>query len=80
MAKRRKDNDLQNTTQKTKDRATRTQLKTGGERRCSGRVGSFYSISDTRLVNEEYLETLRTIKGEIQWVFLSYYRRFKLGF
>ena len=25
-------------TQKTKDRATQTQLKTGGERRCSGKV------------------------------------------
>jgi hypothetical protein len=33
-------NDLQNTTQKTKDRATRTLLKTGGELRCSGRVRS----------------------------------------
>ena len=29
---------LQNTTQKTKDRATLTPLKTGGELRCSGRV------------------------------------------
>jgi len=33
-------NDLQNTTQKTKDRATRTTLKSGGELRCSGRVSS----------------------------------------
>jgi hypothetical protein len=33
-------NDLQNTTQKTKGRATHTSLKTGGELRCSGRVGS----------------------------------------
>jgi len=31
-------NDLQNITQKTKDRATRTTLKTGGELRCSWRV------------------------------------------
>jgi len=29
---------MQNTTEKTKDRATRTPLKTGGELRCSGRV------------------------------------------
>ena len=28
-------NDLQSTTQKTKDRGTRTQLKTGGDSRCS---------------------------------------------
>jgi hypothetical protein len=42
MTKRKKDertnNDLQNITHKTKDRATPTPLKTGGERRCSGRV------------------------------------------
>jgi len=30
--------DLQNTTQKTKDRVTRTPIKTGGKLRCSGRV------------------------------------------
>jgi hypothetical protein len=33
-------NDLQNIAQKTKDQATRTILKTGGELRCSGRVRS----------------------------------------
>ena len=33
------------------DRVTRTPLKTGGELRFSGRVGSFCSISDTRRVN-----------------------------
>jgi hypothetical protein len=31
-------NDVQNTTQKTKDRAVPTQLKTGGEPMCSGRI------------------------------------------
>jgi len=38
-------NDLQNITQKTKDRATRTLLKTGGELGCSGwfeRTGSLH--------------------------------------
>jgi len=36
-------------TYKTKDRVTRTPLKTGGELRCSGRVsGSFCSTSGTR--------------------------------
>ena len=40
MAKRT-NNDLQNTTQKTKDQATRTPLKAWGELRCSGR-GSIY--------------------------------------
>ena len=43
-------NDILNTTQKTKDRATRTPRKTGGEYRFSGRVSSSCSTSDTRLV------------------------------
>jgi hypothetical protein len=38
-------------TYKTKDRAIRTSLKTGGELRCSGRVASSYSTSGTRRVN-----------------------------
>ena len=38
-------------THKSKDRGTRTPLKTGDELRCSGRVGSFCSTSDTRRVN-----------------------------
>jgi hypothetical protein len=43
-------NDLQNTTQKANDRITRTPLQTGGELRCSGKVNSFCSTSDTRRV------------------------------
>ena len=35
-------------TYKTKDRVTRTPLKTGGELRCSGRVSSSCSICATR--------------------------------
>ena len=38
-------------TYKTKDRVTRTPLKTGGELRCSGRVSSSCSTSGTRHVN-----------------------------
>ena len=38
-------------THKTKDWVTRTPLKTVGELRCSGRVSSSYSTSDTRRVN-----------------------------
>ena len=38
-------------THKTKDRVTRIPLKTGGELRCSGRVSSSSSTSDTRRVN-----------------------------
>ena len=42
-------NDLQNTMQKAKDRATRTPLNTGDELRCSGRVGISSSTSGTHL-------------------------------
>jgi len=38
-------------THKTKDRVTRTPLKVGGELRCSGRVSSSCSTSDTCRVN-----------------------------
>ena len=38
-------------TYKTKDRVTRTPLKTGGELRCSRKVSSSCSTSDTRRVN-----------------------------
>jgi hypothetical protein len=38
-------------THKTKDRVTRTPLKTGGELRCSGRVCSSCSICGIRRVN-----------------------------
>jgi hypothetical protein len=38
-------NGRQNTPQKTKDRATRTSLKTGEELRCSGRVGISFSTN-----------------------------------
>ena len=42
-----------NHTHKTKDRVTRTPLKTGGELRCSGRVRSSCSTSCTRPVDSE---------------------------
>ena len=38
-------------THKTKVRVTWTPLKTGGQLRCTGRVGSFCSTSGTRRVN-----------------------------
>ena len=38
-------------TPKTKDRVTRTPLKTGGELRCPGRVSNSCSTSGTRRVN-----------------------------
>ena len=49
--KRQKTNNyLQNSTHKTKDRVTRTSLKTGNELMCSGRVSSSCSINGTRHV------------------------------
>ena len=54
MAKRKYTKDKQRPTKhtyKTKDRETRTHKKTGGKLRCSGRVGSYCSTSDTRLIN-----------------------------
>ena len=46
----RTNNDLQNITQKTDDWVTKTPLKTGGELRCSGRVGSSCCTSGTCLI------------------------------
>jgi hypothetical protein len=53
MTKRKrttKNNGRQNTTQKTKDRATQTLLTTGDELKGYGMVGSFCSSSGTRRV------------------------------
>jgi hypothetical protein len=63
---KRTNNDLQNTTHKTKDRVTRTPLKTGGELRCSGRVGSscFTSgISRVNLVTTNELQSIYYIEA-----------------
>jgi hypothetical protein len=61
MAKcKRTNNNLQCNTNKTKYRVTRTPLKSGSELRCSGRVSSSCSTSDTRRVtvkgHERFLE------------------------
>jgi hypothetical protein len=61
-------------TYKTKDRVTRTPLKTGGELRCSGRVGSSCSTSGTRrvnLVNCSYLIMSSLLKTYISNVVLT---------
>jgi hypothetical protein len=54
MVKRKKDkmtkNDLQNSTEKIKDRVTRTPQNTGGELGCSGKVSSSCSTSGARCV------------------------------
>jgi hypothetical protein len=72
MTKRqRKINDLQNTTQKTKDRATRTALKPGDELGCSGRVGSSCSTRDTRCITLDYV-VCPLIKGLITHLVSSF--------
>jgi hypothetical protein len=50
---KRTNNDLQNSTHKTKDRVKRTPLKTGGELRRSVRVSSSCSTSGTHRVTLE---------------------------
>ena len=45
MKQQSTNNDLQNSTQKAKDRATRTLLKTGGAIMWSGRVSSSCSVA-----------------------------------
>ena len=60
MAKR-KNNDLQNITYKSKNRATRTPLKTGGELICSRWMCSFCSTCDTRRV------TVKRHKHDMTW-------------
>ena len=54
IAKEKVQKDKQRSTKhtyKTKDRVTRTPLKTGGEFRCSGSVSSSCSTNDTRRAN-----------------------------
>jgi len=48
---KRTNNNLQNITHKSKDRITRTPLKTGGEHRCAGKVNSTCSTSGTHVSN-----------------------------
>ena len=43
-------------TYKSKDRVTRTPLTTGDEHRCSGRVNSSCSTSDTRRIKCSFLK------------------------
>ena len=47
-------------THKTKDRITRTPLKTGGELRCSGRVGSPCYTSGKHIVDYCNQQTMMT--------------------
>ena len=48
-------------TYKTKDRVTRTPLKSGGERRCSGRVSSSCSTSIIKN-NNKYIQVIFLLK------------------
>ena len=67
---------------KTKNRITRTPLKTGDELRCSGRVGSSCSISSTRrrvqlvtnpVISHEWGKDREvfTTSGTYQWSFVT---------
>ena len=84
MAKRKAPKDKQRSTKhahKTKDRVTRTPLRTGGELMCPGRVGSSCSTSGIRRVNlvtnpviSHELRKDRavfTTSGTYQWSFVT---------
>ena len=58
---KRTNKDLQNTTQKTKDRATRTPLKTGNEYKCYGRVGSSCSLVPSVVLFRQYYANIVVI-------------------
>ena len=58
-------------THKTKDRVTRTPLKTGGELMCSGRVSSSCSTSDTCRVNLVTSPVISYERGKEQEVFTT---------
>jgi len=73
-------NDLQNTTQKSKDRATQITLRTGGELRCSGRVNISSSTCDTRsvsvVINLVISRKIRKVRimitnGSYHWSFVA---------
>ena len=61
---KRTNNDLQNITEKSKERATqKNSIKTRGEPRCSGRVNSSFSTRGTRKVpksNRKFVDTPST--------------------
>jgi hypothetical protein len=59
--KKRTNNDLQNITQKNKDRATRSPPETEVKLRCSGRIGSSYSSRRVNHVTSDELEKDRIV-------------------
>jgi hypothetical protein len=58
-------------TYKTKDRVTRTPLKTRGQLRCSGRVSSSCSTSDTHRVNL----VARWLQELVKFFFINVWRK-----
>ena len=56
---------------KTNDRVTRTTLKTWGELRCSGRVSSSCSTSDTRRFNLDTNPVISHQRGKEREVFTT---------
>ena len=69
---KRTNSDLQNTTQKTKDRATRTPLSTAGVLTNSGRVSSSCSVLITPAVL--LLVQTKPIRDHLQQIFRNFPR------
>ena len=61
----RTNNDVQNTTHKTKEQGTRTPLKIGGEHRCFGWVSSSCSTSGTRRVTNPMISNCCSCHGPV---------------
>ena len=68
---KRTNNDKKNHTYKPKDPVTRTPLKTGGELRCSGRISSPCSTSDTHRVNLVTNPVISHERGKDQEMFTT---------
>jgi hypothetical protein len=69
--KRKTNNNIQNTTQKTIDRAQQTPLKTGCELKCPGRVNSSCSTGRTRCVTLVTFPVISKDRGKDRIVIMT---------
>jgi len=79
IAKRQKDNDLENTTQKTKDRTTRTPVKTKVEPRCPGGIYMFIGWETQKNIWRLY-NIIITCSHISKWSHIFLGRKFNLYF
>jgi hypothetical protein len=70
MTNKRTNNDAQNSTQKSKDRATRSALSTGVDIWCSGRVSNLSSTCDTNGVTLVGIQVKTRVLGK-DWIVIT---------